>query len=283
MRDSDRSAVPPTVFQRVLLPMTMAESLRPTLAFAARCAQALALPLEALFIEDEELLALAGLPFARATSWRAMERPWLDVATVVDRLASDARRVRRMLDAEASALALAARFAIVRADLRQALANATRASDLLVLGGGMLPFWDSRARRELILQGAAGGLLVLEPRVRPCQAISALYGTEADDAALLISARLASGLAATLNVVLLCRGPAEAEELRRRALGRLGRLAPPTFIVLSPERFDRLTDALPSSIGELLVLPADRAAPLLEDLVTTARGPRRSILIVRAE
>jgi hypothetical protein len=118
---------------RVVVPLDAACDDRAAIEMAARLARSWHAPLHGVFVEDEELLGLAGLPFAVEVTRRGLEK--LTQRQVEAHLRAFADRARRELEAAAARHHVKASFAVVRGPLAAAL----RDGDFVVAGAATRP------------------------------------------------------------------------------------------------------------------------------------------------
>lgn len=119
-------------YRRVVVRLGEGRAAAPAVRLAAELAQLLDLALEGIFVEDEALLALAGLPFARELrlpghTWQA-----LDAGRVLDDFRGAASRAERLLAEAAARLGIASGFSVLRGD-PATLAGQYLPSDILVI------------------------------------------------------------------------------------------------------------------------------------------------------
>lgn len=100
---------------------------------AADLALRLRAQLTALFVEDVELLHLAGLPFVREIGRGGEVRP-LDPATIERGFRREVREVRDACEKAAGRCRITMRFDVVRGRVPSALAEAAAGAELLVVG-----------------------------------------------------------------------------------------------------------------------------------------------------
>ena len=151
--------------RRVVVALDGAERTITVVRVATRVASRFGADLEALLFEDEALLKLARLGFARrfegVSSQRFaeedIEREWRAVA----------REVRDQLEREARAQRVVASFAVSRGRVREALEERLRGGDLVVVGwGGWSPAAGRSAPIRVIWDGSASAPVALEVGVR---------------------------------------------------------------------------------------------------------------------
>lgn len=118
--------------ERVVVPLDAASENRAAIETAARLAARAKAPLHGVFVEDEELLLVAALPFTRQVTQQAGIQPF----TVEDTelyLRAAAESARRELAAAARRHRVSCSFEIVRGASETALAGASE-HDLVVAG-----------------------------------------------------------------------------------------------------------------------------------------------------
>lgn len=119
--------------ERVIVPLDAASENRAAIETAARLAARAHAPLHGVFVEDEDLLHLAGLPFARQVTLGAGAEQ-LSRAQVELHQKAAAGRARSDLEAAARRHGVKCSFEVVRGAPEIALAGASE-SDLVVAGG----------------------------------------------------------------------------------------------------------------------------------------------------
>ncbi len=119
--------------ERVVVRLDAASESRAAIDTAARLAARAKAPLHGIFVEDEDLLHLASLPFARQITLGADAEP-LTTEHVELHLRVAAERARRELVAAAKRHGVTFSFEIVRGASESALAGASE-RDLVVAGG----------------------------------------------------------------------------------------------------------------------------------------------------
>jgi nucleotide-binding universal stress UspA family protein len=118
--------------ERVVVPLDAASEHRTAIETAARLAARAKAPLHGIFVEDEDLLRLASLPFARQFTLGAGAEP-LTTEQIELHLQVAAERARRELVAAAGRHGVACSFEIVRGASESALTGASQ-HDLVVAG-----------------------------------------------------------------------------------------------------------------------------------------------------
>jgi len=245
----------------------------PPSAAVARTAVALARALGAdvtgIFVEDENLLRLAALPFAREQPVSGGPARSLALAGLEGDLRALAARARESLSRAASGLAVSWSFEVRRGSVADEVISAAGSADLLVVGArGQGARGSGGATARAALERSPGPVLVHRGEMREGGGVLVAYdGTAEGDAALAAAAWLAPG--ARVEACCLSPEPRRGEELAARAR----RIVPGLSVAASwagGGGIDRLLIAAARARPALLVLPS--GSPLLE------RGGRARLL-----
>jgi len=155
---------------RIVVPLDTASETRTAIGTAARLAARWRVPLHGIFIEDEELICLAGLPFACQVTLTTGVEP-LTKEHVEDHFQAFAERARREFAAAAERYGVRWSFEVVRGPIAAVVSDADR-HDFVVAGAANRPisghfgvasrWWSSVAtvRRPFLLarrEWEAGG------------------------------------------------------------------------------------------------------------------------------
>ncbi|EGV16593.1 universal stress protein [Thiocapsa marina] len=222
------------------------------LTLAAGIAAALDAELEGVFVEDTELLRLAGLPFLRELRLATLCESALDAERLERELRAAARGVRERLERTAVELGVNWSFRVWRGDLEAEILGAALDAELFALGriGRFAPL--RRRPRPIAPKPRNGGPLV-----------GVLYsGSEGATRALAIALELVVRHAANLVVILQPEISADTATLRGRVLEQLATLHEQTRLV-SLEGADAA--GLSATVGKLGIdlLILDETNPLL--------------------
>jgi hypothetical protein len=223
------------------------------LALAAGIAAALNAELEGVFVEDTELLRLAGLPFLRELRVATLCESTLDADRLQRELRAAARGVRERLERTAAELGVAWSFRVWRGDLEAEILGAALDAELFALGriGRFAPL--RRRPRPVVPRPHNSGPL-----------LGVLYsGSEASTRALSIAVELGIRHAANLVVILQPANSADATRLRDQVLEQLATLREQTRLVLLETTDAAVLAATVRNLGiDLLIL--DERNPILE-------------------
>ncbi|MDX1434099.1 MAG: universal stress protein [Gammaproteobacteria bacterium] len=225
----------------------------PTLEMASALAARLDAELEALFVEEEELMRAASLPFAREVDRISGATRPLDTGLMARVLRTEAASLERLLARACTGLATSPKLRVVRGHyLAEALSVAATA-DMTIL---------YRARRTLEEERGASARTARRRRRRP---IWVVFDDAPESArALEVSAELARTLGNELVVMVPgAQGDAAAriEQEARTQLAEIGASA--RFVEVPSAQPDDLQRAIGRAGADLLVL--GRAIARLEE------------------
>lgn len=256
---------------RVVLRMRGGSASPLAMQTAVRVAHAFQGELHGLFVEDEELLALAGLPFAREISFTGRRSRQLSLDVVRAEMRAAIAAMEREFERLTRAARVPMRFDVFRGAAEDELHRALKEAGILAIGEP-LALTGSHLVREMLaeLTGLAGLVLVGAEARRARGAVVALIDPGADVAMLVDSAERLAGEGAE-EVVLLLATPdtGEAARLEREARAALD---PGTRY-----RFERLADPTARAAREAArrggagLVIARLGGPLAPDIPTAAR------------
>ena len=128
---------------RILLAVDTSSLTRPALETASALAVGLNAAIAALFVEDERLLRIGGLPFAQETGADSAELRALVQEAMEQAFREQARQLARVVEAAAVQLALQWSLDVARGELLTVSRARLGPADLLVLGRGRLAAFPS--------------------------------------------------------------------------------------------------------------------------------------------
>lgn len=124
---------PGEIPRHVVLQMRSGRASTVALEAAIRMARALESELEGVFVEDEHLLSLAALPFAREISSTGRRSRPLSADIVASEMRAASAMLKRELERLAAAASVPARFAVVRDEPERALRVASAKASVLAI------------------------------------------------------------------------------------------------------------------------------------------------------
>jgi nucleotide-binding universal stress UspA family protein len=271
------------MIERVVVPLDAASENRTTIDTAVRLAARAKASVHGVFVEDEDLLRLAHLPFARQITLAAGAEPFT-TQQVELHLRTSAERARRDLAAAAKRHAVTSSFEIVRGGSEHALLSATQ-HDLVVanaltrpVGGG----FRVECRWWSAIELAPGPFLLAQGSWDRGGSVAMLLGDRG-----LASVRLIQTAAQIaefrdgLLIVICPPAIAQAKDLEQWIAKQLDANTVRVQIeVASPE-----LDALPGRMGEfgcrLLVVEAGLVESRADRLHEVVKRMACNILVVR--
>ncbi len=157
--------------RRLIVELCHGAADRQTLQIVAEFASVLELDLHGLFIEDEALMTLAELPFARELRLPTHEWQKLETGRIAAELQRAAQDAQRLLREAAEALGVRNAFEVRRGDPAATIAAVASGSDVIVVAeqtatpaGGLAP---AASRLHAAAHGSAASLLLLPGRQLP--------------------------------------------------------------------------------------------------------------------
>jgi hypothetical protein len=271
------------VIERVLVALDAAAETRTAIAAAVRLAARAGAPLHAVFVEDEDLLSLAGSPIARHVVSGGGAAP-LNAAEVELQLRAAAARARAELLAAARAQSVRFSFEVVRGAATAALAAASE-HDLIVAGALARPIaghFRVASRWLAALELAPGPFLLARDSTAKSGGVAALLRSRGAVAGRVIhaAARIAE-LGGGGLTVMVTPALAEAADFANWA----GAQATPAVVQLRIEPAPSDAAALQHRLAELdsalLAIGADAAEDGIEPLRRLAARLACDVLVVR--
>lgn len=262
--------------KRILVALDTSRHSLAALAAAVELATFLDAELLGLFVEDINLLRLAGLPFAQEISPSAVARQ-MDSARLEEELRLQANRARRALAEAAEPSQVRWSFRVVRGQVAAEVLTAALETDLLSLGIASRPLIRRIRPGSTALAVAAKAphaVLLLQHGERLGQPVMVTYnGAAAANRALDMAARLVqkikpeSRLPLTVLIVAETEHPEAGQHLEREAAAQLlGQIAQAKFRHLTQVNLASLIEVVQAEKSGLLILggetPLGEADPI---------------------
>ncbi|MGD9741912.1 MAG: universal stress protein [Dongiaceae bacterium] len=212
--------------RRILVALDASPESLAALEYAADLAAGLQAELTGIFVEDVDLLNLAGMPFAREVSALTPGGRQLDPDAMATALHAQAARARQALETAATGLHLRWSFRVLRGRIEAELQTAVAETDLLALGRRA----QSVRRRilgrtlETMARRLPSSVLLAVPGHRTAIApVAAIYDvSDCGGRALSLGARIAGEARRDLIVYLMAESAGDFAEKRKHAENRLG-------------------------------------------------------------
>jgi nucleotide-binding universal stress UspA family protein len=211
----------PPVIRRILVALDASAGSTAALEGAALLAARLNADLLGLFVEDEDLLRLAALPFAQEVEIHSARTRPMQAEDMEQRLRAQAHRAEQALSTAADRHRLRWEFRVVRGGVTEELLAAIAEADLAALGGigggAMRTGQMGRTAWETILR-AERPVLLLAPGRTIREPIAVVYNRQpAARDALALAGHLAKNDGGTLLVLLVAPSPKEEKDLLQAA------------------------------------------------------------------
>ena len=209
--------------ERVVVPLDAAAESATAIETAARLAARAKAPLHGIFVEDEDLLSLASLSFARQITLGAGAEP-LTVKQVELQLRVAAERARQAIAAAAKRHAVVWSFEGVRGSLQSALSGVSE-GDLVVASALSRPIvgrFRLEGRWWASINAAPGSLLMTRRAWETGGAVLMMVRDQSHRSVRLLEAAVRIAEARDTNLTLVCGADlADAKEIENWAMGHL--------------------------------------------------------------
>lgn len=212
--------------RRILVALDTSTSSLAALQAAVGLASALQAELIGLFVEDVNLMRLAGLPFAQELRWPAARRQGLNEGQMEQQLRLRAAQARRALAMAADQMEVTWTFRVVRGQVTQEVLQACLEVDLLSLGRtGLMTLRRSRmgsTAREAAARSPKPVLLAQETSEMEWPVVVTYDGSVLARRGLAAGVRLAQRYGNNLIVLLLGESRESASLLAAAAQQQIG-------------------------------------------------------------
>lgn len=266
LRGREAVREPSLAIQRILVALDASTYSLAALEAAAELAAGQRAELVGLFVEDENLMHLAGLPFAREMRAPSARHKSIDSDEMEHELRLQASQARRALESVAVRFGVSWSFHTVRGQVTATLLAAALEADMLAMGRVSRPF-SSRSRLGSTARAAMTkmdrSLLLMPHGSNLSYPILVTYdGSAAAGKALEAAARMARVGGNHLTVLLLSDTLEEVESLRREVTEQLQERGPDAQLDWMPQAtVDKLVEITQSVQDCVVVLGGDN--PLL--------------------
>ena len=208
-----------TNINRILVALDPSEVNRSTLQAATTLAANLDAELNALFVEDINLLRLAELPFAREVVYGSSTGRQINVADMERSLHSQIIRLRKLVETIARKSQVKIAFDVLRGDIASVVCRASEQTDLLVVGKNTQPLRQSMkvsGITQTILSSASCNLMVLQHGATIERPVAVFFtGSKASQKALQLAIQLVEQDHENLTVVYPASSDKEYKNLKQ--------------------------------------------------------------------
>ena len=273
--------------QRILVAVDTSQPSRAALQAAVDLAGQLEGELVGMFVEDENLIRMAGISFTREIRQYSSAASKCTAEDIRRQLQVRARRAQQLVSRLAEQAGVPYSFRIERGQVNQALISAAGESDLITLGRAGHSKTTHRqlgSTAETVLRQASRSVMVLERGVRLHPPIVVLYdGSAAGEKALEIAGQLtaATDYEAVSVVVFDPTGKA-AQDLEKQALETLQAFdVPASFQITETFTARQFVHIIESLRSGLVLAPASLLDTYSEELQRLLTNVVTPILFVR--
>jgi nucleotide-binding universal stress UspA family protein len=281
---SEREVDP--AIRRILVALDASLHSLAALEAASELADTLKAELVGIFVEDVNLLRLAGLPFAREVRYLSVTDRPLDSLSMERQLRVQAEQLKQTLAVVAGRRQLRWSFRVVRGQVGAELLTAAQEADLLALGRAS---WAMTRRVRLgatareVVARARRPVLLLQRGHAICQPVQLVYdGSVPARRALAAATRLAALIGGHLTVMIVTKDPEHAQRLQEEVDEHLqAQQVKGHYRQLLNPSAEELAGALRMSGEGTLIIGADN--PLLEGegLPTLLEAIDCSVILIR--
>ena len=247
--------------RRIAVVLDASEHSQQALETAARLAASLKAELEGIFVEDIDLIHLAGLPFLREIRLASLAQETVSLQRMERELRAIARRMRQTLELVARREGISCSFRVRRGRVEAELMEAAMEVDVLTLGrpGATL----SHRLRLRVRESVIGAAPRPRERTMPPSVVVTFSGSENATRALLVAANLAERQAMDIRVVIPAVPDTEARRLQTAAETLLrSQKQRVSFVRLPGNGVQDLINAVGGCGSQVLIVERDN--PLVE-------------------
>jgi type IV pilus biogenesis protein CpaD/CtpE len=247
---------------------------------AAEFAHLLGLDLHCLFVEDEALLALAELPFAREIQLPSHKWSRLDAGAIEAEIRQMALQARRLMDEIIRDVGVSAEFQVLRGDPATCIAAVCQTGDIVVVAENdapTAPATHSLTRLHIGAHESATSILLLPARLKARHGAIVAMLTDTGDPALDMAGRLAA--LAKEDLVILLPEAAKSNTAQRAEASVKDRAQamglPPARINVRFVHDGGDDDTLHALVGvreRLIVMARAASTPAAASHIAVARG-----------
>ena len=254
-----------TTIKRILVALDASTHSLAALEAAAQLAAALQAEIQGLFVEDDDLMRAAALPFTREVRPLSHAPRTFDHASMRRTFRAQAGQARRALEAVAIAAGVDFSFRVSQGQVALELLSAAAEADLLTLGQASIARCSRRklgTTARTVVSQASGPVLLLRRGLHLDLPVAAVYdGSEQAERALHLAYQLARQDASSPLTVLVLGDDAETVHHRRQAVTEhYGERMPHLHIrPLTDTAIARLAEVVHEEEAGVLALPIDSA------------------------
>jgi nucleotide-binding universal stress UspA family protein len=269
--------------KRILVAVDASQANRSLVQAANMLANKLDAELQALFVEDINLLQLAELPLAREMTYGSTTARQLSLPELEKQLHAQVARVRQFVEDTARLSNTKVSFNVARGQIETELCSAAQGSDLLIVGKNtQLTRYSEKLGRisQEIISHADCNILLLQHGSELGLPVVVLFdGSQASQSALRLGMQLAKDDHDQLVVIYPRAGK---RDLQQQVLAQTSESAiAPAQIELSDNSPDAIIEALASCNGRVLLLADEKQIFTPEQRQTIIKRSEPPVIVIR--
>jgi nucleotide-binding universal stress UspA family protein len=242
--------------KRILVGVDASQANRSLVQAANMLASKLDAELQALFVEDINLLQLAQLPLAREMTYGSTRTKQISPPELEKQLKAQVARIRQFVEDAARLSNTKVSFNVTRGQVETELCSAAKGSDLLIVGKNtqLMRYSEKLGRiSQKIISNAACNILLLQHGSELGLPVVVFFdGSEASQRALQLGIQLAKGDHDQLVVIYPRTGK---QALQQQVLAQTSKSnIDPAHVELADNSPDAIIDALANCNGRVLLL-----------------------------
>jgi len=278
----------PTHVGRIMLGMKSASQIAPAVDAASVLAEVINVDLFGLFVEEDAMINLAGLPFARAVDLGGGEVKPLTPQLIEQTFARNAETCRKAIEAGAGSSRVSWTFKTSRGQVSGEIESAVEIGDLLVLAGECRGLASTDLLREMrsVPAGTRGMVIVTERCATRTK--GPVVAIDDGDAIGADTVSLAAGLAAStdnkLVVLAVAATQAIADRISVRASGLAGSGTKPVLLRHLPGSTESISRTL-TGLSPSFVVADMEGEPFISDqsLLAVLRAADAPVVLLRPQ
>lgn len=272
-----------STIKHILVALDASETDKSILLAANTLANKLDAELQALFVEDINLLHLAELPFAREMTYGSKSARQLTLPDMEKQLRAQVERMRRFVESTAQQGKVKVTFNVARGQIESEVCTAAQLTDLLIVGKNTQLFSHSEKLGKVtrgVISGAQCNVLLLQHGAEIGLPVAVMYdGTDAGQRALKMAIQLAKGDHDKLAVFY----PANMMEQLQSEVNKLTEQSDiqPLHIALTENTAEAVLTALENCSGRMLLFENSQKKFKPEQMQEIIRHSNKPVILVR--
>lgn len=272
--------------RRIVIGLRPMSDIDPSLAAATVLAAAIKAEVVGLYVQEDAMIDLAALPFARALEPGTARPERLTSDAMAKAIKQGAITCRRVLSAHAEKASVSWSFNVAHGELPVTIRSTVARSDFLVLSGDRVGFSPRRLIEEIrSAPRDIGGILVaVPPRTTPSSGpvVAIDDGDASGRETVLLASRIAGISGAPLNLLVIAATDEEVDRIVRRANSLISSGQSITAHRIAPGTPQAITAAL-SQLQPSFIVADKEGEPFDNDDTARAlfRAARAPVVLLR--